>query len=281
MFILPGFNDGKTAMSIARWLWRRATGGSDEVYITERFGVRSLHIGSDTIQSSMRLARPNDLELAYTRSMMGFLLFNERPGRVLMIGLGGGSLPKFFFHRLPETRIDVIEVNPRVVAIARSSFHVPADDARFTVRIGDGAEWIARPGQPADAIMVDGYDGESQVAELSTLQFYEACRARLDSRGVLVVNLWGNDRRFNDYLQRIEAAFPAGALCLPAEKPGNVIVFGFRDAQGSALWEDLALKARRLEVRYGLEFDRFVRGLRKMNRSDRERLFIGPERPGG
>jgi spermidine synthase len=280
VFILPGFHDGETAMSIASWLWRRATGGSDEVYVTERFGVRSLHIGSDTIQSSMRLARPNDLELAYTRTMMGFLLFNERPGRVLMIGLGGGSLPKFVYHRLPEACIEVVEVNPRVVAIARSSFHIPADDARFSVRIGNGAEWIARPGQPADVIVVDGYDGESQVVELSTRQFYDACRARLGAGGVLVVNLWGSDRRFNDYLQRIESAFPAGTLCLPAEKPGNVIVFGFRDAPDSVRWEDLSLKARRLEVRYGLEFDRFVRGLRKMNRSDAEHLFLGPERAG-
>jgi len=264
-------------MSIARWLWRRATGGDDEVYVTERFGVRSLHIGSDTIQSSMRLSRPNDLELAYTRSMMAFLLFNEQPGRVVMIGLGGGSLPKFVYHRLPDAQIEVIEVNPRVVAIARSSFHVPADDARFSVRIGNGAERIAAPGLPADAIFVDGYDGDSQVAELSTPQFYAACRARLGARGVLVVNLWGNDRKFNDYLQRIESAFPAGTLCLPAEKPGNVIVFGFRDAPGTTRWEDLSLKGRRLETRYGLEFGRFVRGLRTMNRSDRERLFIGPE----
>ncbi len=68
-------------MNLASWLWRKAT-GDETVYITERFGVRSLHIGSDTIQSAMRLARPNDLELAYTRSMMGFLLFNEWPERV-------------------------------------------------------------------------------------------------------------------------------------------------------------------------------------------------------
>ena len=263
-------------MNFARWLWRRATGDSDSVYVTERFGVRSLHIGSDTIQSSMRLARPNDLELAYTRSMMGFLLFNEQPGRVLMIGLGGGSLAKFLYHSMPEARIEVIEVNPQVVAVARSQFHVPADDARFVVRTGDGAEWIARPEAAADAILVDGYDGESQVAELSSQPFYEACRLRLGSRGVLVVNLWGSDSRFNEYLRRIEAAFPAGTLCLPAEKPGNVIVFAFRDPPGSPHWDELTLKANALEARYKLEFGRFVRGLRRMNRCDGERLHICP-----
>lgn len=263
-------------MSFARWLWRRTTGGEDEVYTTERFGVRSLHIGSDTIQSSMRLARPNDLELAYTRSMMAFLLFNESPARVLMIGLGGGSLAKFIYHRMPETRLEVIEVSPRVLAIARSSFCVPPDDARFTVRLGDGAEWIARPGPPADAVVVDGYDGDSQVAQLCTPRFYEGCRQRLAAGGVLVVNLWGSDGRFDDYLRRIESAFPGATLCLPAEKPGNVIVFGFRDSPGSAQWDALSRKAGELEARYGLEFGRFVRGFSRMNRSTPERLFMGP-----
>ena len=263
-------------MNFARWLWRRTTGGDDEVYITERFGVRSLHIGSDTIQSSMRLLRPNDLELAYTRSMMAFLLFAETPRHVLMIGLGGGSLAKFIYHRMPETQLEVIEVNPRVLAIARSSFQVPPDDGRFAVRLGDGADWVARPGPAVDAIVVDGYDGASQVAELATPRFYEACRARLAAGGMLVVNLWGNDRRFDEFLRRIESAFPAATLCLPAEKPGNVIVFGFRDSPVSAQWDALSRKAHALETRYGLEFGRFVRGLSRMNRNSKEYLYMGP-----
>jgi spermidine synthase len=260
-------------MNLASWLWRKAT-GDETVYITERFGVRSLHIGSDTIQSAMRLARPNDLELAYTRSMMGFLLFNEWPERVLMVGLGGGSLAKFVYHRLPWVRVEVVELNPQVVAIARQCFHVPANDVRLTVRIGDGAECMAQPMEGADAILADGYDGKSQVAELSSRSFYEACRQRLNARGVLVVNLWGSDRRFNEYLQRIDSAFPAGTLCLPADKPGNVIVFAFRDPPGSPQWGALERKACDLEARYGLEFSRFVRGLKKMNRNDSERLYV-------
>ena len=76
------------------WRIRKASEDAETVYISEKFGVRTLHIGSDTVQSAMRIAAPNDLELSYTRSMMGFLLFNERPKSVLMIGLGGGSVAK-------------------------------------------------------------------------------------------------------------------------------------------------------------------------------------------
>ena len=258
----------------SRWRWRTSASDDESVYVTEKYGVRSLHIGSDTIQSSMRLARPNDLELAYTRSMMAFLLFHATPSRVLMVGLGGGSLAKFVYHRMPDTASEVLEVNPQVVAVARCMFEVPAGDGRFTVRVCDGAEFIARDGSAYDTIMVDGYDGVSQVETLSSRAFYADCRRRLDAGGVLVVNLWGSDRAFDDNLERIDSTFPAATVCLPAERPGNVILFAFRDAPGNPYWDELDARARGLEARYGLEFGKFVRGLRKMNRCDEQRLYL-------
>src|SRR4051812_16977495 len=148
---------------LSRWRQRKPANDDESVYISERHGVRSLHIGSDTVQSSMRLAKPNDLELSYTRSMMGFLLFMPPPTRVLMVGLGGGSLAKFIFHRLPDARIQAVEVNPRVVAIARQCFHVPPDDERFEVTVADGAEHVQREDVFADVILVDGYEADAHV----------------------------------------------------------------------------------------------------------------------
>ena len=259
---------------LAKWRLRKPADDAETVYVSERYGVRSLHIGSDTVQSAMRIAKPNDLELAYTRSMMAFLLFSDRPTHVLMIGLGGGSLAKFIYHRLPWITVEVVEINPRVIAIARQCFHVPEDDARFSVITGNGAEHMAQEGRTADVIAVDGYDAESQVPELSDKAFYCACRARLNAGGVLVVNLWGSDRNFNDTLQRIEAAFPDGTLCLPAEKPGNIIVLAFRHSVGNFRWDALARRARELERDYQIEFSRFVASLRKMNRHDTDHLFV-------
>jgi hypothetical protein len=63
-------------------------------------------------------------------------------------------------------------------------------------------------------------------------------------------------------------------LCLPAEKPGNVIVFGFRGPAGKLTWETLAQRATLLEARYALGFTRFVEGLRKMNQHDEKHLLI-------
>lgn len=258
---------------LPKWRLRKPAEDARTVYVSEKFGVRSLHIGSDTVQSAMRIARPHDLELSYTRSMMAFLLFNPAPGSVLMVGLGGGSVAKYLHHHLPETRVRVLEIDPQVVAVARQCFHVPADGGRFEIITGDGAEYMSRRDVAADVIMVDGYDAEAHVEELATREFYGHCRARLASGGVLVVNLWGGDRQFNEVLKRIEGEFREGTLCLPARKPGNVIAFAFRDAPGPMAWTDLERRAGVLEARYGLEFTSFVSGLRTMNRFDSGHLY--------
>src|SRR5213078_22970 len=79
------------------------------VAVSDARGVRTLHVGGEAIQSAMRLGDPFALALDYTRCMMAFLLFHPEPRSVLMIGLGGGSLPKFFHRHLRATRLRVVE----------------------------------------------------------------------------------------------------------------------------------------------------------------------------
>jgi len=259
---------------LGNWRIRKSAVDAETVYISEKFGVRALHIGSDTVQSAMRIAKPDDLELSYTRSMMGFLLFNERPQSVLVLGVGGGSVAKFVYHRMPWTKIRAIELRERVLTVARRCFHVPENDARFEVIVGDGAEYVTRGDTRADLMLIDGYDAESHVAALSNLKFYCDCREHLNPGGMVAINLWGGDREFYDTLKRIEEAFPKGVACLPAEKPGNVIVFAFRDHAGSVAWETLERNAETLTRVYELEFGKFVAALRKLNRCDDAQLYL-------
>lgn len=252
-----------------RWRAPEPGEGNDAVYISEKFGVRSLHIGSDTIQSAMRITRPNELEISYTRSMMAFLLFNPDPREVLMMGLGGGSLAKFIYHRLPQTRTTAVEINPRVVAVARQFFNVPPDDERLQVKIGDGAAYLDNDQLRADVILVDGYDAESQVEALSTPAFYRDCARVLGDSGILVVNLWGGDRGFTLCVDRISTAFDGFVACLPAGKPGNIVVLAFKRSPGRLGWDELRGRARALETAHGLEFARFAQELAATNTRDR------------
>jgi spermidine synthase len=73
-----------------------------------------------------------------------------------MIGLGGGSVAKFIYHRMPWTTIRAIELRERVLTVARRYFDVPQNDERFEVIIGDGVEFASRPKVCADLVVVDG-----------------------------------------------------------------------------------------------------------------------------
>jgi spermidine synthase len=256
------------------WRVRKPETDNESVYISEKFGVRTLHIGSDTVQSAMRIARPYDLEVVYTRSMMAFLLFKPDPRDVLMVGLGGGSLAKFVYYHLPRARVTAVEVNPQVVTIARQYFLLPPNDQRLNVMVGDGVEFVGRAGLAGDVLIVDGYDAESQVEALTTLPFYRNCARVLGDDGMLVVNLWGGDRSYNACVERIGQAFDGRVLCLPAGKPGNIAAFAFKRAQDNPRWDELRRRARTLEPVYGLAFGRFVEELKVLNAHDRESLFI-------
>jgi spermidine synthase len=201
-------------------------------------------------------------------------LFNPEPREILMVGLGGGSLAKFIYHQLPRARTVAVEVNPRVVDIARQYFLVPPDDERLTIVVADGAEYVQRVVRKPDVIVLDGYDAESQVEALSTPSFYRDCARALDEKGMLVVNLWGGDRNFTTCVNRIAKAFDGLVACLPAGRPGNIAAFAFKCSPGRPTWTDLRARAARLDIAHGLEFSRFAQELSAMNPHDEERLLL-------
>ena len=258
----------------AKWRIHKTVRNRDVVEVSEQDGVRSLHLGDDTIHSAMRISAPNDLELAYTRSMMAFLLFLPKPERVLMIGLGGGSLLKFIHHHMPDVTSTVVEINPQVSQVAWSHFFLPLEDDRFKLEIADGSEYVPAHPASADVLMLDGYDADQHVESLASQAFYDSCAEALTEDGVLVVNLWGSDARFDAYLKRIETSFNGLVLCLPAEKRGNIIVFGFRKSPGMVRWAELRERAKALTDRYGLEFLKFVEGLKDTNLHSEKRLLL-------
>jgi spermidine synthase len=230
------------------------------VEVTEERGVRQLHLGTQSTQSAMRISRPWDLELAYTRAMMACLLFKPGPDEVLMIGLGGGSLAKFIRKHRPATRVTAVEISPQVVAAARSHFFLPEDDAHLQVRVGDGAEYVpAHPGS-ADVILLDGFDAGNQVESLATLEFYQACRRALRPGGVLVVNLWGRDPEFITWFSRLVAAFEGQVAWLPVMGKNNVIAFGVGGEDGAA--RIARAEIEKLSKKWGLDFATFRRELR-------------------
>lgn len=214
------------------------------IEISEEAGVRSLHFGSDWVQGAMRVARPYALELDYTREMMAALLLRpepEWPRRVLLVGLGAGSLTKFLHRHRPAAKLVVVEIEPAVVGAAYQYFRLPEDPARIRIEIGDGADYVAKSRAKFDLVLVDGFDADARAGRLDTLPFYLDCKARLSGEGLLVVNLLSRRRSFRQSVERIEEAFDGRALAFPSCDSGNAVAFA---AAGEAVKTTLAeLKA--------------------------------------
>ena len=184
----------------------------------------SLHFTLGELQSRMRLDSPCALEVDYTRTMMGFLLFNPAPGHIGMIGLGGGSIAKFCHRFLPASRMTVLEINPHVIAL-RSDFQVPPDDERFTVIAADGAMYLQTQAMRYDVLLVDGFDPDGQPAALCSQRFYDDCLAALPDGGVLAVNLHYDHPDYPLLFERIRRSFGGNAVEIVTLEKSNAIVF--------------------------------------------------------
>jgi spermidine synthase len=244
------------------------------IAVSDSRGLRTLHVGGDAIQSSMRLDDPFALALDYTRCMMAFLLFHPTPREALMIGLGGGSLAKFFYRRLRATRVRVVELDERVVSAARTQFALPADDARLAVEIGDGADALSP--ECCDVLVVDAYHDEEHVQKLATAQFYDAAYLALAEPGALVVNFMDDDPKFDQYMRRLEGSFGGAVLAMKALYDPNIVVLALKGLPARVEWDFLRRRAAQLESRLDLPFTRYVSRLRAMNPCTSDELIIVP-----
>jgi len=223
-----------TAASASRISPPAARDGDAEAppQVHTRRGVRSLEFQPGMVQSAMRVADPDRLLLSYSRAMMCFVLFQPRPRHIVMVGLGGGSLAKFCYRNLPDSRITVLELRADVIAL-RDEFAIPRDDGRFQVIQADAAEYMARLRGSVDVLLVDGFDEHGLPPALGSARFYADCRRALRPDGVLVANIFSYDPHYGAMLRRLRQRF-GGHLCRFAGIAGNNrIIFAVHDGSGA------------------------------------------------
>lgn len=239
---------------------RLYSGTYDKPFVVDNTRRRFLHFDFGAIQSAMVLSDPQRLALAYTRKMMAFLLFNRAPKRILLLGLGGGSLAKFCYGRLPDTSLTAVEVNADVIAL-RDVFGIPGDNHRFRVINADGAAYVAAPARRFDVILSDACDRRGTVEDLASVRFYRDARKQLSGQGVFVVNLCGDERSMTAHLARLGEAFDGELLSLQVQQDSNMIVFGFKGRRPVLRRQRLDTCAGELERQFRLDFPKYARAI--------------------
>ena len=229
---------------------------------TEFKGVRSLHLGTSWVQGAMRLSKPDNIELEYVQMMMMWMLFLDTPRHIVQLGLGSAALTKFSYHRFPQARVTVAELNPNVIAICHALFGLPPNDARLDVREMDAMAFVCDPANrnTVDVLQVDLYDEEARGPVLDSPEFYQACFDCLTPDGIMTANVFGDFSNYDKNLQNMELVFDA-VVWLPEVHDANIVVVAFKNAPQidfSVLYE----RAGQIKKSMNLPAKKWVTGLK-------------------
>ena len=185
---------------------------------------RVLMFADAVVQSEMLLSAPDELVLAYTRAMMLFTLFNPKPRRILLLGLGGGSLAKFCHRHFPGADVTAIELDASVIGL-REQFGLPDDGPNFRVIHADAIDYLAALTTPVDVILADVYQLNGMPAAFGSAKFYADCRLALRAGGVLVANLHSRERDYRQITKRMAGAFDQRTCRLKSVSGSNHVYF--------------------------------------------------------
>jgi spermidine synthase len=153
-------------------------------------GVRTLRFGrGGPRQSVVKPGDPDHLVLQYTQTAFVGLALAEQPRRMLVIGVGGGTLPMFLRKHYPDATIDAVDIDPQVIDVARR-FLGFREDATLRAHAADGRAFVEAVREPYDIIFLDAFASDSLPAHLTTLEFLQVVRRALTPSGVVVANIW-------------------------------------------------------------------------------------------
>lgn len=162
-----------------------------------------------TRQSCMSLSSPDMHVFDYTRMMLGALYLKPEPKKILVIGLGGGTLPMTLSRLLPNSEIDSVEIDPAVVRVAKKFFRFTTSP-RMRVYEEDGRVFIKKAGKRGiqyDLVMLDAYDHEYIPEHLLTREFLTEVKKVLTSDGVLAANTYSMSGLYSNESATYEAVF--------------------------------------------------------------------------
>ncbi len=171
-------------------LYKKQSAYSTIVVTEDEQGLRTLWFEENGArQSVVKVGDPDHLDLAYAKVMPVGLALVERPRRVLIIGLGGGTIPMFLHKHYPKTTIDVVDIDPDVVDVAKRYFGF-REDATLRAHVVDGRRFIEKCRDPYDIIFLDAFSAENIPYHLATREFLQAVRKAVTPEGVVVSNVW-------------------------------------------------------------------------------------------
>jgi spermidine synthase len=224
------------------------------ISVTESNQVRCLRFASrryqDVRQSCINLMHPDQLVFDYTKMVLTGAMVAQDPDNILIIGLGGGTIPRAFQYLYPEVHVTSVEIDPAVVEVAERYFDF-TEGPQQTIEVADGRVWIKRAlrrDTRYDIIVLDAFNGDYIPEHLLTREFLTEARGLLTEGGVLVANTFSVSRLYDSESVTYAAAFD-WMLSVKRERGNRIIVAGTGEVPSDRLLIEGAI---RLEMEHDL-----------------------------
>jgi spermidine synthase len=246
------------------------------ILVYKRGSIVTLRFGRQPavqIQSQVDLNNLRQDMLSYTRLAFCGLLYEPQPKRMLVLGLGGGVIPREMHYYFPALVIDIAEIDPEILKTAEQFFGFREDD-RLRVHIADGRMFIrehlrSEPVEKYDIIVLDAFNSDYIPFHLMTKEFLEQVKGVLAEDGVVVANVFQNNRLFDAELATFLAVFGRCQVFVDEYSTNAMLVSPGPKGQTLAVDEAVS-RARTLQRTVDFAFD-------MVNVASRLRTNIRPE----
>ncbi|WP_319380855.1 hypothetical protein [Thiomicrorhabdus sp.] len=189
------------------------------IEVVENRSTRKLHFDSPIEQSCIYRNAPMTLNFEYQQQMIALVSEHyqtrksTKPYRVLMLGMGGGTMAHHLYHSLPNLQMTIVELRQIVIDAAFRYFHLPDVPEIESVQ-ADAIEYLLELALDCndsdhfqyDAVLVDIFDAEGLPSELAAPLFHDALADCVGKNGCLIFNLWNRIERGREHEHTDETA---------------------------------------------------------------------------
>ena len=219
-------------------------------------GIRILRFGKHgSRQSVVKIGDLDFLGLAYARPAMIGLAFTEQLDRILVLGVGAGNIPMFLRKHYSDAQIDVIDIDPQIITLAKQYFNFLEDDSLHAYA-QDGRAFIENVQEPYDLIFLDAYTAAGIPKHLSTKEFMLSLKKALKPSGAIIANMWSTPKvnpLYRSMLRTYQEVFQE-VYTLRVPSAGNKIVIALPKLKGVTI-NSIAQRAQQISIQKSLPFD--------------------------
>ena len=228
----------------------------NDLFIAKRGPLMALstrYQARDNIDSIVDLRDPDGLVAPYTRIMSVGLVYPDATRRVLMIGLGAGSVSTYLARAMPDLAIDVIDLDRGVIDAARKYFGLRETPNLHFIE-SDGRVYLTRHRQLYDLILLDAYRELGVPFHLLTKEFYTLVKEHLSPHGAVASNITGGTKLYASTLVTFRAVFPTVDVYPEYERADDSQIVIVATAEAPPATDALRPRAEALQERYRFRY---------------------------